>query len=185
MSTRDRASVPVLEDLDQWREQHVRYKQKVASRRQFEDRFQSLAKQTFDAAFECHLSKDGDGIGEALTEALLPLTGFSFADRSPHERWEQLIHPDDLPVVITHIQRVLGGQRDVCVFRMITRSGTVRWFGALTRPVWDEGGRRVAYVYGLVHDHSALTDAELSPAGRDTGARGAVPTPLLCQHAIY
>ena len=185
MSTRGRASEPVLQGLDQGLEQHIRYKQKVASRRQFEDRFQSLVKQTFDAAFECHLSKDGDGIGEALTEALLPLTGFSFADRSPHERWEQLIHPDDLPVVITHIQRVLGGQRDVCVFRMITRSGTVRWFGALTRPVWDEGGRRVAYVYGLVHDHSARTEAEIYPAGRDTGARGAVPPHFLCQRAIY
>lgn len=181
MSMRGRASVPVLRDLDHG--QHIRYKQKVASRRQFEDRFQSLAKESFDAAFECPLSKNGDGIGKALTEALLPLTGFSFADRSPHERWERFIHPDDLSVVITHIQRVLGGQRDVCVFRMITWSGTVRWFGALTRPVWD--GRRVAYVYGLVYDHSARTEAEISSAGRDTPARGAVFAHLLFPRVIY
>lgn len=183
MSTRGRASVPVLQDLDQGRQQHIRYKQKVASRRQFEDRFQSLAKESFDAAFECHLSKDGDGIGEALTEALLPLTGFSFADRSPHERWERFIHPDDLSVVITHIQRVLGGQRDVCVFRMITWSGTVRWFGVLTRPVWD--GRRVAYVYGLVYDHSSRTEPEIFPAGRDNPASGVVFVHLLCPRVIY
>ena len=113
MSTRGRASEPVLQGLDHGLEQHIRYKQKMASRRPFEDRFQSLVKQTFDAAFDCHLSKDGDGIDEALTEALLPLTGFSFADRS------------------------------------------------------------------------ALTEAEISPADRDTPARGAVPAPLLCQHAIY
>ena len=182
MSMRGRASEPVLRDLDHGREQHIQYKQKMASRRQFEDRFQSLAKQTFDAAFECHLSKNGDGIGEALTEALLPLTDFSFADRSPHEPWERLIHPDDLPVVFTHIQRVLGGQRDVCVFRMITWSGTVRWFGILTRPVWD--GRRVGYVYGLVYDHSARTEAEISPAPRDTPARGVVFAHLLCPRAI-
>ena len=158
MSKRGRANVPVLQDLDQWREQHIQYKQKVASRRQFENRFQALAKQTFDAAFECPIHNGDDDIGRALTEALLPLAGFSSADRAPYERWEQLIHPEDFPVVAAHIQRVLGGLRDVCVFRMITRSGAARWFGTLTRPVWDEGGRRAAHVYGLVQDHAACSE---------------------------
>ena len=69
--------MPVLRDLDHGREQHIRYKQKVASRRQFEDRFQSLAKQTFDAAFECHLSKNGDG------KPLFACTGYVVHARDP------------------------------------------------------------------------------------------------------
>ena len=183
MSMRGRASVPVLQDLDQWREQHIRYKQKVASRRQFEDRFQSLAKQTFDAAFEWHLTSDGEDIGEALTRALLPLIGFSATDRARGQRWERLVHPDDLLVVLDHIQRVLSGQRDVCVFRMITPSGAVRWFSVLTRPVWEDGGRRVAQVYGLVHDHDARAQVEGSSTGPDTAAEG-TGSAFFCQSAL-
>ena len=170
MSMRGRASVSVLQDLDEWREQHIRYTQKMASRRQFENQFQALAKQTFDAAFECLIHNEGDDLGKALIEALLPLAGFSRADRVSFERWERLIHPEDLPVVDTHIQRVLGGRRDVCLFRVITRLGMVRWFGTLTRPVWDEGGRRVGHAYGLVQDHSAHTEFDIVPAGPHAGS---------------
>lgn len=183
MRRRGRASVPVLEGLDQESEQHLWYQQKVASRRQFEDRFQSLAKEIFDAAFECQINQDGAGIGTALTEALLPLTGFSKADRARYESWERLVHPDDHTVVATHIQRVLGGQRDVCVFRVITRLGAVCWFGVLMRPVWGEAGWRLAHVYGLVRDLSACTAAEATPARRDAGTTGA--SGLISQRVIF
>lgn len=102
----------------------------------------------------------------ALAKALLPLAGFSEADRVHHEGWKQLIHPEDHPVIASHIQHVLSGQHDVCVFRVITRTGTTRWFGVLTSPVWDEAGRRVAHVYGQVRDHCADGEAAvpLSPS---------------------
>ena len=181
MRRRGRASVPVLEDSDQGRERHRWYQQKVASRRQFEDRFQSLAKEIFDAAFECQINQDGARIGTALTEVLLSLTGFSKADRARYESWERLVHPDDHTIVATHIQRVLGGQRDVCVFRVITRLGTVCWFGVLMRPVWEVADRRLAYVYGLVRDFSACTETEAPAARRDASPLSG----LISQRAIF
>ncbi len=183
MRRRGRTSVPVLEDSDQGRERHRWYQQKVASRRQFEDRFQSLAKEIFDAAFECQINQDGARIGTALTEVLLSLTGFSKADRARYESWERLVHPDDHSVVATHSQRVLGGQRDVCVFRVITRLGAACWFGVLMRPVWGEAGWRLAHVYGLVRDLSAYTEAEATPARRDADPTGA--SGLISQRAIF
>lgn len=155
MRRREVVRIPVLNVQHERDDEHIRYDKTAASRRRFEDRFQALAKQTFDAAFECRVWHDGAGVGEALAGALRPLLGFAPNDPRAPQRWQALIHPDDHLMVEDHLQRVLGGQRDLCVFRGITPTRAVRWFGVLTRPVWDASGRRVAYTYSVVQDHSA------------------------------
>ena len=165
---RRREVVPVLVVKDPCRQEHVRYQRTIASRRQFEDRFQALAQRTFDAAFECRVREDDTEIGAALAEALQPLLGFSSQDLELPEDRMSLIHPDDRAVVVMHLRRVLSGHRDLCVFRAITPTGLVRWFGVLTRPVWDAATRRITHVYGLIQDHSARS--ETAAAGLDTDA---------------
>ena len=108
-------------------------------------------------------------------------TSVPVLEDSHYESWERLVHPDDHSVVATHIQRVLGGQRDVCVFRVISRLGAVRWFGVLMRPVWGDADRCLVHVYGLVRDLSASTEAEAPPARRDAGPLSG----LITQRAIF
>lgn len=170
---RRRAVVPVLVVKDQCREEQVRYRRSIASRRQFEDRFQKLAQRTFDAAFECRIRQgNAEEIGCALAEALQCLPGFSSHDLETPEGWEALIHPDDRAIVALHLQRVLFGHRDLCVFRAVTPTGVVRWFGVLTRPAWDAAGRHIRHIYGLVQDHSGCTHAPSADAG---SAHAALP----------
>lgn len=166
---RRRAVVPVLVDKDQCREEQVRYQRSIASRRQFEDRFQALARRTFDAAFECRIGEGStDELGQALAEALQPLLGVSPHDCENSEDWTSCIHPDDRVIMAEHLTRVLYGQRDLCVFRAITPAGLVRWFGVLTRPAWDAAGRRIRHVYGLVQDYSARTDVPVAASEAGT-----------------
>ncbi len=155
MSRREMAAMPVLVVKDQRSDEHNRYQQTVASRRQFEDRFQALARRTFDAAFECAIQEDGMEVGAALAGALRPLLGFSPQECDTPTDWAQLVHPDDHAAVAAHLLRVLGGQRDLCVFRVVDPAGAIQWFGVLTRAVWDASDRRIAHVYGLIQDHSA------------------------------
>ncbi len=160
---RRREVVPMLVVKDQCREEQVRFQRSIASRRQFEDRFQALARRTFDAAFECRIRVGGiEEIGQALAEALKPLLGFSPHDMETPEDWASCIHPDDQAIVAKHLQRVRYGHRDLCVFRAVTPVGAVRWFGVLTRPAWDAATGRIRHVYGLLQDHSARTDAALA-----------------------
>ena len=170
-----RAVVPVLVFKDQCREEQVQSQRSIASRRQFEDRFQALARRTFDAAFECRIREGStEEIGQALAEALQPLLGYVPHNSQPPEGWASCIHPDDQAIVALHLKRVRYGHRDLCVFRAVTPAGLVRWFGVLTRPAWDAASRCTRHVYGLVQDHSAHTDA--SPAGPEAGtAQPALP----------
>lgn len=147
------------------RQRRGRVASNAASRRRFEDRFQRLARQTFDAVFECATPKGDAEVGEALAEAVRPGAGYTPSDREAPEDWAHCVHPEDRALVAAHLQRVLSGHRDLCVFRVMTPAGGVRWFSTLTRPVYEATGRRIVHVYGLVRDYSAHTAA--SPLGRE------------------
>lgn len=138
----------------------------ATSRRVFEDRFQQLARQAFDATFECSIHREGMEVVEALTGVVQTLTGISSARTEVTEQWVHLVHPNDHTVVARHIHRVLEGHRDLCVFRIIVPTEGVRWFGTLTRPVWDEGRKTVTHVYGLVQDYGGLPAATVTTAHR-------------------
>lgn len=127
----------------------------LAARRQFEGRFQALAREMFDVSYEWNPDATGASFEEVLTSALARVVGYAQHTRSRRDDWTSMIHPDDRAIAEAHRQRVLRGQRDVCVFRVILPGGDVRWVGKLTRPVVDEASRRVVYVFGLIQVFSA------------------------------
>ena len=175
MCRREMTQVPVLVAKDQRRFANIQKQHPPVSRRQFEGRFQALAQRTFDAAFECHIRKGNVEVNEALTRALRPLIGFSPQRREFPVHWQQFVHPEDHEVVATHLKRVLCGRRDLCVFRVHTPLGRVRWFGLLTRRVAENEDEGSAYVYGLIRDYSARSGI----AASCTEERVSVGTPPL------
>ena len=66
--------------------------------------------------------------------------------------WIELGHPEDMEVVQRHRETVLAGQEQTCEFRIIAKSGEVRWLRNSMRPVWDREQGRVIRVYGAGQD---------------------------------
>ena len=127
----------------------------MVARREFEGRFQKLARKLFDVSYEWNVDTAEASFDEVLTSALARIAGYAQPTPARCEDWASMIHPEDRAIAATHRQRVLQGQRDVCVFRVVLPSGDVHWVGNLTRPVVDEASQRVVCVFGLMQDCSA------------------------------
>jgi len=144
-------------------------KQMEAALRESEQRYRAISEMISDYAYAARLEPDGSYEIEWITEAFVRVTGFS-PDRKLYqpESWIQCIHPEDLPISFTRVQRLLLGQTDVSEFRIFTKSREVRWIREYGRPVWDEGQNRVTRLYIAGRDitdrkraEEALRDSEI------------------------
>lgn len=126
------------------------------ARHRFEHRFQGLALPAAAAAFDRALDHEPAHVLEdALVGVLCRLGGYAGT-----ASLDALLPGEDVALARAHLGRVLANRPDVCVLRLETRAGTIRWVGLLTRPVWDAAARRVVHVYGLVFDLSRCPHRE-------------------------
>ncbi len=82
------------------------------------------------------------------------ITGYSGEDFSKGRvRWDQLIHPDDLPKFVEINERLMGdaGGSPKEIYRIFRKDGEVRWVYEAIWKVCDESGRP-SEVEGIVHD---------------------------------
>jgi hypothetical protein len=59
---------------------------------------------------------------------------------------------EDVTTVQQHHDAASSGQEQICEFRIIAKSGEVRWLRESMRPVWDREQGRVIRIYGAGHD---------------------------------
>jgi PAS domain S-box-containing protein len=82
------------------------------------------------------------------------ITGYTGEDFSEGRvRWDQLIHPDDLPKFVEINERLMGdaGGSPKEIYRIFRKDGEVRWVYEAIWKVCDESGRP-SEVEGIVHD---------------------------------
>lgn len=100
---------------------------------------------------------------EFVTENVVKLFGYTkadFLDRSV--RYDQVIHPDDIARVIEEVKSAGSGLEDEFVhqpYRIITRSGDVRWVEDTTKIERSPSGDVVAY-HGYITDITELVYAK-------------------------
>src|SRR5262249_30875960 len=109
-----------------------------------EHRYRVISEMISDYAYAVRVEPDWTYTVEWFTPTFTRVTGY-ILERGPHSRdtWKMLIDPDDLSIACERGQRLLAGQADVREFRIITKSGEVRWVHEYGRPVWDEAQGRV------------------------------------------
>ncbi|MHB2016609.1 MAG: PAS domain S-box protein [Candidatus Xenobia bacterium] len=67
--------------------------------------------------------------------------------RSLREKgWEHLIHPEDLPLTLSNLQRVMGGEQTKLQCRIMTRWGEIRWVRVFSVPRRNGEGRVIGFV---------------------------------------
>jgi PAS domain S-box-containing protein len=88
---------------------------------------------------------------EWITAAFSRISGFTQEEVLDREGWKSLPHPEDVTTVQQHHDAALSGQEQICKFRIIAKSGEVRWLRESMRPVWDREQGRVIRIYGAGH----------------------------------
>jgi PAS domain S-box-containing protein len=128
--------------------------------RENEERYRLIFELTNDYAYEDRVEPDGHIVPEWITSGVTRITGYTFEDMKAPGFWERLVHPEDISILMQHIQRVLSGQADTIESRIITRSGEVCWLQDSAHPIWDATQGRVTRLYGAALDITERKRAE-------------------------
>jgi PAS domain S-box-containing protein len=120
--------------------------------RQSEERYRAVSELTSDYADALRVEPDGSLTREWVTGAFTRITGFTPDELPARDGWKRIVHPDDFPVFQRRLKSLLSGQPDVSQYRIITKSGEVRWLLAHGRPIWDESGSRILRYIGAAQD---------------------------------
>jgi PAS domain S-box-containing protein len=129
-----------------------------------EERHRALAELVSGYSYAHRLEPDGTIIREWVTpEAYRRVTGYDEHDMptldDPSARG-RLIHPEDRPIWQRRIQHIRSGQPDASEFRIVTKSGEVRWVRAVGRPEFNASQGRVVRFIGATQDISERKHAE-------------------------
>jgi PAS domain S-box-containing protein len=133
-----------------------------------EERFRIISELTSDFAYAGRVEPDGTIMLEWVSDVVVRVTGYTAREFSALGL-QNIVHPDDWPVVRQHIKNVLAGQSDVCETRIVTKSGEVRWLRDYARPTCDESQARAVRVYGASQDitEQKLAQEELGQKERE------------------
>jgi PAS domain S-box-containing protein len=125
-----------------------------------EERYRIVSELTSDYAYKDRVEPDGSIVPEWITESFTRITGYTLEETYAPGFWQQLAHPEDIQILLGHIQAILSGQAHTMEVRVITKSGQVRWLRDYSNPIWDADQERVTGLYGAVQDITEYKQAE-------------------------
>lgn len=127
-----------------------------------EERYRTIAEVVADWAYSMVLSPEGEP--ELLWTSMdtARVVGYRPSDLDPGVGWLALVHADDRARLRSHLIALVKGRTDVAEYRILTRSGEVRWVRDYARPL--ESGNGAIRAVGGVRDITARRQAELDRA---------------------
>lgn len=134
-----------------------------------EARYRAVSELTSDYAYAIRIDTEGRVAMEWMTGAFSRITGFTQQEmeaREPRGGGFLLVHPDDRPIALARVQRLVSGQEDTSEFRIVTKSGEIRWIRESGRPEWDPQ-QGVMRVYGAAQDVTERRVAEEEARARE------------------
>ena len=136
-------------------------KQMENALRMSEERYRAISELVSDFAYAINLEdSQRPATLEWVTDAFERTTGYSPEEVLRKRLWADLVHPDDRDVIQERKQRLLSGYADVCEFRIITKSGQVRWLREHGHPICDVAQNRVIRIYGAAQDITEQKEVE-------------------------
>jgi two-component system sensor kinase FixL len=127
--------------------------------RESEWRYRAVSELTSDYAYAFRIEPDTGVVVEWVAGAFTRITGYTPEEAEAAGGGITIVHPDDLPIAFRRIQTLVSGQSDTSEFRIITKSGDVRWVRETGRPVWDEARGRLR-ILGAARDITERKQAE-------------------------
>lgn len=112
-------------------------------------------------AYSIVVHPDGRLTPEWITSGPTRLTGLTLEDLDTFAGNHGPVYPPDLPVLHQRARTLLSGQSHVCEFRIVTKTGEVRYLQDHSMPVWSHEENRVTHVHGAAHDVTDRKEYEL------------------------
>jgi PAS domain S-box-containing protein len=153
-------------------------------RRTTEGRYRTLSELTSDFAYAFSFEEDGSAKIDWITEAFTRITGYDLEEWENRGAWRGLVHPDDLLTFEQRFPRLMRGEEVSSEFRIITKSGDVRWLSVFSRPIWDDEHLRVTGVVGAAQDFTTRKEAEDAKTMFLATASHELKTPLTVIHGF-
>jgi PAS domain S-box-containing protein len=100
---------------------------------------------------------DGDGVLTYISPVIEKLIGYSPSEVIGHHV-QEFIHHADLARLADNLQRVLTGHESANEYRLVTKSGEIRWIRTSSQPVLAED--QVVAVQGVLADITQSKQAE-------------------------
>ena len=153
-------------------------------RRDTEGRYRTLAELTSDFAYAFSFDDEGTAKVEWITDAFTRITGFDKEEWENRGAWRGILHPDDVVAFEQRLPRLMRGQEVSSDFRIITKSGDVRWLSVYSRPIVDDETNRVVGVVGAAQDFTSRKEAEDAKTMFLATASHELKTPLTVIHGF-
>ncbi|MBC7809969.1 MAG: PAS domain S-box protein [Burkholderiales bacterium] len=135
------------------------HKQAVEALHDSEERYRIISELISDYAYSFRIRPDGTLYHEWVTDSFKRVTGYTQAEIDSQGDYA-LFHPDDRALVAADLERMLLGETFSREYRIITKSGELRWIYLHRRPVWDEDEGRVVRFFGVAQDITDRKQAE-------------------------
>ena len=125
-----------------------------------EERYQIVSGLTSDYAYAYRIATDGSLSIDWVTGALKRISGFTIEEIKKRGGWESLIYPEDMPIAMKQFEALFNNQATAVEYRIISKSGEIRWMRDYARPVMDDAQQNLKYIFGAVQDISERKEAE-------------------------
>lgn len=139
--------------------QRARLERERAALKESEERHRMISGLISDYAYVFKVDPEGKIDGEWLSDSFQHRFGYTLTEVRERGGWQALVHPDDLPIIMEHVRKVVSGDIDTAEFRFVTRSGESRWLRDSASPVWGFAHKRVVRIYGASQD---ITDRKVA-----------------------
>ncbi len=130
------------------------------SLRKSEERFRIVSEITSDFSYSFRVDSDKNLVLEWMTEAVVRITGFESTALSSTDGWRQIIYHADKSIMNNHLKTLLSGQSSTVEYRILSKTGEVRWLLDHGYPLIDDSSKSVRQIYGAVQDITQRKQAE-------------------------
>ena len=123
-------------------------------------RYKIVSELASDVSFALTVDDRGESSLEWSLGAMERLSEYGNEELAARGGWPSLVHLEDQKKGEEHYRELLAGHAHTISYRIITKSGTVRWVEAYSRPEWDEGKGRVTRIFGAIKDVTEKVEAQ-------------------------
>ena len=118
-----------------------------------ESRYRIISQITSDFAYSFKVLPDNTWVCEWMTEAFTKITGYTPKEIATSGGLQfDCIHPEDVEMLLEQMQLRSSSSKEVSEYRIITKSGEIRWLWDCRQVVWDEFDNRAVGIYGACQD---------------------------------